>query len=634
MAIDWHSGIGRTTAPPQVSATLGDTVLWTWGDAGQHNVISGSPREGAGEAETGRVFASGQPARLSSFIWIVAGVQPGEIIPFFCVPHPWMRGSIFVADARETVDTSRPTTTTSPATTSSTLAPRVRLSFPLVPLTGFSALFAGSGGEDSAAPSLRFSSVTWPGAAVFDMIQSELEDAAAFQGSCGRRCISGVHCRALYVRTSEPGSTLLRCTGLKTLGMLAGEPEAMRIQSASLARMRGYDDQSDGDGQPCMPAETTAATHPPTVPTSTVAPATTTDDGLLPPIGPTAPAVRHTVRWESTVGNPEPAAHTMAAVGDTIRFVWSDGALHNVISGLFGELNAGIRFHSGPLEDSGVFDWVVTGEVGEIIPYFCEIHPWMYGEVKIVPPRPPPPFFPAWNLVGIVTRAGATRASMQNAVQLCLGEGMTLPPPNAPLAIATAMASALHHGVGNQVWLNAIWRPERRGWYSWAGLPVLELSGNSLPLVATTDRALCLAAHGGRLGGTQPGIFAVPCVVRHAVVCVPAGSTTTATTLPPSPETWTTADTDIAGSGYSGSGYDAADGSGDDDSGSANDSDEGFANDSDKGSGYDADKGSGDDADNDIALLESRLTSAAPKTTESTLVHLPCQEAITWPPLL
>jgi hypothetical protein len=316
----------------------------------------------------------------------------------------------------------------------------------------------------------------------------------------------------------------------------------------------------------------------------------------------------------------------MAAVGDTVRFVWGDGAPHNVISGFFGELTAGIQFHSGSLKDSGVFDWVVTGEVGEVIPYFCEIHPWMYGEVEIVPPRPPPPFFPAWSLVGILMRAGATRVSMQGAVQLCLGEGMTLPPADAPLAIATAMASALHHGLGNQVWLNAIWRPERRGWYTWAGVPVLELAGNSLPLVATTDRALCLAAHGGRLGGAQPGVFAVPCVVHQAVVCVPAESTTTTTTVPPSPETWTTADTDIAGSGNSGSGYDTAEGSGDDDTGSANDADE--------GSGNDADKGSWGSADDDNALLESRLTSTAPKTTESASSHLPCQKATAWPPLL
>ena len=57
--------------------------------------------------------------------------------------------------------------------------------------------------------------------------------------------------------------------------------------------------------------------------------------------------------------------------GDTVRWIWISG-MHNVVSGMDGDKDAGSEFFSGPPEFAAVFEH--TFDTPGVYPYFCEVH--------------------------------------------------------------------------------------------------------------------------------------------------------------------------------------------------------------------------------------------------------------------
>lgn len=72
--------------PRTIQITTGDTVTWTNNGVAPHSVTSSN---GAG-------FDSGDMQPGQSFQWTFG--QAGEY-PFYCTLHPWMTGTVTVADA-------------------------------------------------------------------------------------------------------------------------------------------------------------------------------------------------------------------------------------------------------------------------------------------------------------------------------------------------------------------------------------------------------------------------------------------------------------------------------------------------------------------------------------------------------
>ncbi len=87
------------------------------------------------------------------------------------------------------------------------------------------------------------------------------------------------------------------------------------------------------------------------------------------------------------------------AVGDTVVWHNDDAAGHTVTSGKPGENDSGTLFDS--TKDPAGFlvkptkSWQHTFDKAGSYPYFCQVHPWMLGEVDVggapSPPNVPPP---------------------------------------------------------------------------------------------------------------------------------------------------------------------------------------------------------------------------------------------------
>ena len=79
--------------------------------------------------------------------------------------------------------------------------------------------------------------------------------------------------------------------------------------------------------------------------------------------------------------NPEcyiPSYH-VAKVGQTVSWKNGDSAFHSVTSGHYE--NPDGLFDSGHLDHAGIFSY--TFEEAGIYPYYCTLHPWMGGQIKV-----------------------------------------------------------------------------------------------------------------------------------------------------------------------------------------------------------------------------------------------------------
>ena len=79
--------------------------------------------------------------------------------------------------------------------------------------------------------------------------------------------------------------------------------------------------------------------------------------------------------------NPEcyiPSYH-VAKVGQTVSWKNDDSAFHSVTSGHYE--NPDGLFDSGHLDHAGIFSYAFEEE--GIYPYYCTLHPWMGGMIKV-----------------------------------------------------------------------------------------------------------------------------------------------------------------------------------------------------------------------------------------------------------
>jgi nitrite reductase (NO-forming) len=77
--------------PPVITVEAGTTVTWTNEDAIVHTVTSGTASDTAGTFDG--TFDSGDMAEGDTFSFTFD--EPGEF-PYFCIPHPWMQGTVIV----------------------------------------------------------------------------------------------------------------------------------------------------------------------------------------------------------------------------------------------------------------------------------------------------------------------------------------------------------------------------------------------------------------------------------------------------------------------------------------------------------------------------------------------------------
>ena len=79
--------------------------------------------------------------------------------------------------------------------------------------------------------------------------------------------------------------------------------------------------------------------------------------------------------------NPEcyiPSYH-VAKVGQAVNWKNEDSAFHSVTSGHYE--NPDGLFDSGHLDHAGIFSYIFEEE--GIYPYYCTLHPWMGGQIKV-----------------------------------------------------------------------------------------------------------------------------------------------------------------------------------------------------------------------------------------------------------
>ena len=69
----------------------------------------------------------------------------------------------------------------------------------------------------------------------------------------------------------------------------------------------------------------------------------------------------------------------VAKVGQTVSWKNDDSAFHSVTSGHYE--NPDGLFDSGHLDHAGIFSY--TFEETGIYPYYCTLHPWMGGQIKV-----------------------------------------------------------------------------------------------------------------------------------------------------------------------------------------------------------------------------------------------------------
>ena len=69
----------------------------------------------------------------------------------------------------------------------------------------------------------------------------------------------------------------------------------------------------------------------------------------------------------------------VAKVGQTVSWKNNDSAFHSVTSGHY--QNPDGLFDSGHLDHAGIFSYAFEEE--GIYPYYCTLHPWMGGMIKV-----------------------------------------------------------------------------------------------------------------------------------------------------------------------------------------------------------------------------------------------------------
>ena len=72
-------------------------------------------------------------------------------------------------------------------------------------------------------------------------------------------------------------------------------------------------------------------------------------------------------------------SYYVAKVGQTVSWKNDDSAFHSVTSGHYE--NPDGLFDSGHLDHAGIFSY--TFEETGIYPYYCTLHPWMGGQIKV-----------------------------------------------------------------------------------------------------------------------------------------------------------------------------------------------------------------------------------------------------------
>ena len=72
-------------------------------------------------------------------------------------------------------------------------------------------------------------------------------------------------------------------------------------------------------------------------------------------------------------------SYYVAKVGETVSWANDDSAFHSVTSGHY-EKPDGL-FDSGHLDHAEIFSY--TFEESGIYPYYCTLHPWMAGQIKV-----------------------------------------------------------------------------------------------------------------------------------------------------------------------------------------------------------------------------------------------------------
>jgi plastocyanin len=87
--------------PYLVTVRIGDTVIWENADSQGHNVASGD--EGAG-SDVGAIFDSDfiDPGESFSYTFDAVGTYD-----YFCMIHPWMKGTVIVETASGSKSSSR-----------------------------------------------------------------------------------------------------------------------------------------------------------------------------------------------------------------------------------------------------------------------------------------------------------------------------------------------------------------------------------------------------------------------------------------------------------------------------------------------------------------------------------------------
>ncbi len=84
---------GQAYLPLNLTVTVGTTVRWVNNDSIAHTVTSGDSDGAVGNADG--IFDSGFLNEGDSFVYTFE--EPGEF-PYFCIPHPWMKGSVTVTE--------------------------------------------------------------------------------------------------------------------------------------------------------------------------------------------------------------------------------------------------------------------------------------------------------------------------------------------------------------------------------------------------------------------------------------------------------------------------------------------------------------------------------------------------------
>jgi plastocyanin len=82
--------------PVSLNVTSGDTVQWRNFDAAAHTVTSGTPEDGPFNTFDSGLFMAGQTFEVT--------FEKSGTIPYFCMVHPWMIGTIIVEDIEPITD--------------------------------------------------------------------------------------------------------------------------------------------------------------------------------------------------------------------------------------------------------------------------------------------------------------------------------------------------------------------------------------------------------------------------------------------------------------------------------------------------------------------------------------------------